>query len=90
MIDWRLVLCNAPIAIGYITLFFLLHGKVPSGLGKEKKFVSLSLLFLRWKPWPYSLNCYALGRDKVVSEYISFRSILTILSLLLTLFIFDI
>ena len=81
---------NAPIAIGYVTLFFLLHGKVPSGLGKEKKFVSLSLLFLRWKPWPYSLNCYALGRDKVVSEYIRFRSTISIIPLLLTLIIFDI
>ena len=36
---------NAPIAIGYVTLFFLLNGKVPSGLGKVEELTSLSLLF---------------------------------------------
>ena len=81
---------NAPFAIGYVTLFFLLKGKVPSGPGKVEELASLSLLFSLQKTCPYSLNVYALGRDKVVSEYMRFRFTLLIILLLLSLIIFDI
>ena len=78
------------IRICHSSFFFLLEGKVPSESGKDEKSPSLLLLFSLQNSCPYSLNCFALGRDKIVSEYTSFRSILTILSLLLTPFIFDI
>ena len=81
---------NAPIAIGYVTLFFLLNGKVPSGPGKVEELAYLSLLFSLQKTCPYSLNVYALGQDKVVSKYMRFRSTISIIPLLLTLIIFDI
>ena len=70
--------------------FFLLKGKVPSVPGKVEELASLSLLFLLQKSCPYSLNVYALGRDKVVSKYVRFRSTISIIPLLLTLIIFDI
>ena len=81
---------NAPLAIGYVTLFFLLKGKVPSAAGKVEELASLSLLFSLQKTCPHSLNVYALGRDKVVSKYMRFRSTISIIPLLLTLIIFDI
>ena len=81
---------NAPFAIGYLTLFFLLNGKVPSGPGKVEELACLSLLFSLQKTYQHSLNVYALGRDKVVSKYLRFRSTISIIPLLITLIIFDI
>ena len=70
--------------------FFLSEGKVPSGLGKDEKSGCLSLLLSLQRPCPYSLNVYALGRDKVVSEYMRFLSTLLVQTLLITLIRFDI
>ena len=78
------------IRICHSSFFFLLEGKVPSESGKDEKSPSLSLLFSLQNSCPYSLNCFALGRDKIVSEYMRFLSILLVLPLLLTLIIFDI
>ena len=79
------MVCNVTLGV-----FFLLEGKVPSELGKHEKLASLLVIFSLRKPRLYVLNLYALERDKVISEYMRFPSVLLILPLLLTLIIFDI